>query len=87
MNALAVSKELQVFPRYHQLDVVRKLLTDVRTHGVGQRYLIQHSALQRVLVELLSDHTELFKQFSDNAAFKKWLTETMFSVTYHPPAA
>jgi len=34
----------QIFPRYHQLDVVRKLLTDVAVHGVGRRYLIQHSA-------------------------------------------
>lgn len=34
----------QIFPRYHQLDVVRKLLADVAAHGVGQRYLIQHSA-------------------------------------------
>jgi type I restriction enzyme R subunit len=36
---------------------------------------------------LLSDHTELFKQFSDNAAFKKWLTDTIFAATYNPPAA
>ena len=34
----------QIFPRYHQLDVVRKLLADARAHGVGRRYLIQHSA-------------------------------------------
>lgn len=32
------------FPRYHQLDVVRKLLSDVSIHGVGKSYLIQHSA-------------------------------------------
>ncbi|HTE86358.1 MAG TPA: type I restriction endonuclease subunit R, partial [Dehalococcoidia bacterium] len=34
----------QIFPRYHQLDVVRKLLADARDHGAGRRYLIQHSA-------------------------------------------
>jgi type I restriction enzyme R subunit len=34
----------QIFPRYHQLDVVRKLLVDVTECGVGRRYLIQHSA-------------------------------------------
>ncbi|MGE8281255.1 MAG: type I restriction endonuclease subunit R [Stenotrophomonas sp.] len=33
-----------IFPRYHQLDVTRKLLADVRAHGPGQRYLVQHSA-------------------------------------------
>lgn len=32
------------FPRYHQLDVVRGILTDAKQHGVGQTYLIQHSA-------------------------------------------
>lgn len=37
-------KEKQIFPRYHQLDVVTKLLADVKEHGVGKRYLIQHSA-------------------------------------------
>ena len=35
---------MQIFPRYHQLDVVRKLLADAGEHGAGQRYLIQHSA-------------------------------------------
>ena len=32
------------FPRYHQLDVVRQLLTHAKTNGVGHTYLIQHSA-------------------------------------------
>ena len=34
----------QVWPRYHQLDVVRRLLSDAAAHGAGRRYLIQHSA-------------------------------------------
>ena len=33
-----------IFPRYHQLDVVRKLLADTKTKGAGNHYLIQHSA-------------------------------------------
>jgi type I restriction enzyme R subunit len=33
-----------IFPRYQQLDCVRKLVTDARALGAGQRYLIQHSA-------------------------------------------
>ena len=32
------------FPRYHQLDVVRRLIADVSKNGVGKTYLIQHSA-------------------------------------------
>src|SRR5580704_2086482 len=37
-------KRRQVWPRYHQLGVVRKALADVQAHGAGKRYLIQHSA-------------------------------------------
>jgi type I restriction enzyme R subunit len=39
-------------------------------------------ALQKVVIDLLSDHTELFKQFSDNPSFKKWLSDTIFGITY-----
>ena len=34
----------QIWPRYHQLDVVRKLLANMSARGVGPRYLVQHSA-------------------------------------------
>lgn len=37
-------KEHQIFPRYHQLDAVRKIVSDVREHGTERNYLIQHSA-------------------------------------------
>ena len=37
-------KRIQIWPRYHQLGVVRQALADVRSHGAGKRYLIQHSA-------------------------------------------
>ena len=37
-------KRVQIWPRYQQLDVVRRLLADAQTHGAGKRYLIQHSA-------------------------------------------
>ena len=36
-------KRVQIWPRYHQLEVVRRLLTDVPAEGVGKRYLVQHS--------------------------------------------
>ncbi|MEI7676669.1 MAG: type I restriction endonuclease subunit R [Bacteroidales bacterium] len=39
-----LSKKNLFFPRYHQLDVVRKLIADASRKGVGQTYLIQHSA-------------------------------------------
>ncbi|MGE5155510.1 MAG: type I restriction endonuclease subunit R [Bdellovibrio bacteriovorus] len=37
-------RQVQIWPRFHQLDVVRRLLADARANGVGRRYLIQHSA-------------------------------------------
>ena len=37
-------RRTQIWPRYHQLDVVRELLADVQQKGAGQRYLVQHSA-------------------------------------------
>ena len=39
-----LSKKYYIFPRYHQLDVVRRLVADVQQNGVGKTYLIQHSA-------------------------------------------
>lgn len=39
-----VEHESMIFPRYHQLDVVTKLLSDVKENGSGKNYLIQHSA-------------------------------------------
>jgi type I restriction enzyme R subunit len=48
---------------------------------------IEHdAALQRVVIDLLADHTELFRQFSDNPSFRKWLGDTIFGVTYKQQA-
>lgn len=39
-----LAKKTMIFPRYQQLDVVRKVLSHTSEHGVGHSYLIQHSA-------------------------------------------
>lgn len=39
-----IKKEIILFPRYHQLDCVRKLVIDAKNRGVGKNYLVQHSA-------------------------------------------
>jgi len=39
-----ISKETMIFPRYHQLDAVRRLIRHSREHGPGRNYLVQHSA-------------------------------------------
>jgi len=43
-NGRKTGRRFLVFPRYHQLDCVRRLIGDARIRGAGQRYLIQHSA-------------------------------------------
>jgi type I restriction enzyme R subunit len=63
-------KRDQLFPRFHQLDVVRKLLADAQTKGAGRRVLIQHSAgsgksnsiawLAHQLVRLARDAGQVF---------------------------
>jgi type I restriction enzyme R subunit len=51
-----------------------------------QNARIEHdAALGRVMNGLLKDDTELFKQFSDNESFRKWLLDTVFALTYTPP--
>ena len=51
-----------------------------------QNARIEHDkALERVIVEMLTDHTELFKQFMDNQSFRKWLADTIFTETYKRP--
>ena len=63
-------RRAQVWPRYHQLDVVRRLLAHSEAHGAGRRYLIQHSAgsgksnsiawLAHQLIGLTRDETPVF---------------------------
>ena len=43
-NEVKRKKERIIFPRYHQLDSVRKVIADVRANRTGKNYLVQHSA-------------------------------------------
>lgn len=78
-------------------DRVRKLITEeiparvaadtafqnARKNSDKQNARVEHDkALQRVLIGLMKDDTELFKQFSDNESFRHWLEETSFAITY-----
>ena len=63
-------RRVQIWPRYHQLDAVRRLLADAGAHGPGKRYLIQHSAgsgksysiawLAHQLIRLEKDDSPIF---------------------------
>jgi type I restriction enzyme R subunit len=78
-------------------DRVRKLVTEeipakvaadkayqnARKNSDKQNARIEHDkALKRVMTAVLKDDAELYKQFSDNPDFKRWLTDTVFSMTY-----
>ena len=84
---------------WHDADKIRKVVTEeiparvaqdkayqnAQANSGKQNARIEHDkALNRVVLELLDDHTELFKQFSDNPHFKRWLADMVFDTTYHP---
>ncbi|MDW8322595.1 MAG: hypothetical protein RMK60_00690 [Burkholderiales bacterium] len=77
--------------RVHKLiteDIPSRVAADTayqnaRKHSDRQNARIEHDkALARVMNALLKDDTELFKQFMDNAAFRRWMTDTVFELTY-----
>ena len=50
---------------------------NAKANSDKQNARIEHDrALERAMTELLADHTELFKQFSDNESFRRWLLES-----------
>lgn len=59
---------------------------NARQNSDKQNARIEHDkALQRVMTAVLKDDTELFKQFMDNESFRRWLTDTVFGLTYDQP--
>jgi type I restriction enzyme R subunit len=73
-------------------DIPNKVAADIayqnaKKNSDKQNARIEHDkALAGVIVGLMKDDTELFKQFSDNPEFKRWLTDTVFSATYDHPS-
>jgi len=93
-NKTGRKKAVQIFPRYHQLDVVRKLLADVKQYGAGRRYLIQHSAgsgksnsiawLAHELIGLKKDDTTIFDSIivvTDRRILDKQISDTIKQFT------
>ncbi|MFH2075193.1 MAG: type I restriction endonuclease subunit R, partial [Pseudomonadota bacterium] len=61
---------------------------NARKNSDKQNARIEHDkALMRVMTAVLKDDTELFKQFMDNESFKRWMTDTVFGLTYDQPRA
>ena len=83
-----------LWPRYHQLEVVRQILSDVSIHGAGNRYLIQHSAgsgksnsiawLARQLIGLQKDSQTVFDStiiVTDRVVLDSQISETVKQFT------
>ena len=84
----------QIWPRYHQLDAVRKLLADAGSSGAGRRYLVQHSAgsgksssiawLSHRLIGLLRDGRAVFDSVivaTDRVALDRQINATIRQFT------
>ena len=83
---------------WEDADRVRKLITEMiparvaedaayknaQAHSDKENAKIEHDkALVRVMTAVMKDDTELFKQFMDNAGFKRWMTDTVFNLTFN----
>ena len=70
-NGNKYTKETLIFPRYHQLDAVRKLVVDAKQNGPGKRYLIQHSAGsgKTLSISWLAHHLSNLHDTEDNLIF------------------
>ena len=65
-----------------------KAYQNARKNSDKQNARIEHDkALERVIVALMKDDTQLFKEFQDNESFKKWLADVVFRMTYEFEAA
>jgi type I restriction enzyme R subunit len=73
-------------------DIPQKVAADTayqnaKKNSDKQNARIEHDkALARVIISVMKDDTELFKQYSDNPDFKRWLADVVFGMTYEQPS-
>jgi type I restriction enzyme R subunit len=56
----------------------------MRNNDKQEARTVSERVLHSVMFQIMADNTELFKQYSDNPAFKKWLSDFVFTNTYNP---
>jgi len=96
-NGRKTGRKRAIWPRYHQLHSVRRMVADVSTHGVGNKYLIQHSAgsgksnsiawLSRLLAGLESEGKPLFSSvvvITDRRILDRQLDDTIKQFVQEP---
>ncbi len=76
-------KKTLIFPRYHQLDVVRKLIADVRKEGTGHNYLIQHSAGSGNTEQVTKKKTLIFPRYHQLDVVRKLIADVRKEGTGH----
>jgi type I restriction enzyme R subunit len=101
-NILAVFNDHFGYISWEDADRVLELITETIPDRVSQdtayrnaqqnsdkeNARIEHDkALIQVMTSVMKDDIELFKQFMDNDGFKRWMTDTVFGMTYKEPAA
>ena len=73
-------------------DIPGRVAADSAYQNASQKSVRQNAnighdkVLGRVMMAVLKDDAELFEQFSDNGSFRRWLTDTIFTMTYDAPA-
>jgi len=74
----------------HQISRIPAMVSKDRTYQNAMRNADKQEArtesdrvLQTVIMSIMSDNMELFKQFNDNPAFRKWLSDMVFDATYN----
>ena len=61
---------------------------NARENSDRQNARIEHDeALRRVMTAVIKDDMQLFKQFTDNESFRRWMTDNVFGLTYSQPQA
>ena len=96
-NGRKTGRKRAIWPRYHQLDVVRQLAADVSDRGVGHRYLVQHSAgsgksnsiawLARLLTAIELDGNALFNSvvvITDRRLLDRQIDDTIKQFVQEP---
>ena len=69
-------------------DIPQRVASDIAyrnaqaNSGAANARIEHDKALGRVLIDLMKDDTELFRQYSDNDSFRKWLADSVFGMTY-----
>ncbi|GAB6100638.1 DEAD/DEAH box helicase family protein [Halanaerocella petrolearia] len=77
-NGETYTKQIMIFPRFHQLDAVRKLIFDMKEYGAGKNYLVQHStgSGKSISIAWLAHHLSSLHNRQDELIFNSVIVIT-----------